>query len=381
MCIKDDIKNGRLTPLDLLYMGYRVSEIAKLYNKTTEEIIKEIGLILLKKGFKIKKIVEYLEISSQKLIPQIKTSLNEKIQELYSQGTSKLQIAGILGISLTYIHANLKIKDKAEKIHDLTKDQIKKLIKQGLSLKKISQMHNIPITDIRELLKPDIVLRYLQLKGFKFLASEFRMHTNSIKEILVQTGINIHSSGKGRILEHLDYRYWVPLPNHVKEIISGELLGDGYLTLSKKEYKDKSPAIPTPSLKDYKGAVDTLNKFQQMTELKINNIKSVINQFNKALEIISNTKFSRFTKGNSLIEKRLSEHIGKIFNANGLVTDVQCYYKKGNKNSYKTGDYFQVNLQTKVNFQLRKLKEIWYPKEKGGKKSVPKGLKITPTIH
>ena len=328
------------------------------FNKTPLEFLRV--------GLTVQEICEKLQISMRVLLSKYRADLIIYVKELINQGKTQDTICKITGLSKTTL-GRLKNEDENEKINiSLDKrEEILALSKSGLNPRTIGSTLKISIHEVREILKPEIILSFLRGNGIFNMQTEFSMDARDLTSIIKSLGFNIPPSGLAKkITEHYgdgNYPFYIPITSLVNDIMEGEIIGDGYFGRSlatvdgKRDYHDYGLST---EIKNY---LEGLDNFKDLKGLKeVNDIEKIKEMHNSILEAIGNAKTSFFGLHKNIKELPIVEEISKIIKEKGYNSTIRI-----------NGDNFYFT--TELSIQIQKMYERFYV---NGRKILPDDFQL-----
>lgn len=340
-----------------------MSEIdpTKISQSEKEKLIEE----MLYKGRKMSAIMKKTGFSTDEIFQIGRTRILKRIHRYLDQKLTFSEIAKQLGAD-------------SEVIRKILVSEIKTLLVETNDIKIISQQLSISPELIREILKPELYLGYIQLKSIKTMADYYPLSPRLIKRYLEEVGFSILSSGyMKKLLSHYntgEYAYWKKITEKIRNVIYGELVGDGSIEKYGASIKGKkiTELIPVKNvgLVKYKQALD----YFKSNKIKsgIDDLSNEVKMFEHAVNIICNTRVTNFSLHTSESEEKWLEHIGNLFNREGMKTTLFTYQTKNKKGE----EIWQCMFRTMACIQYYQLLEKWYPK---GEKIAPRDFDLTPT--
>ncbi len=318
-------------------------------------------LEFLRVGLRIEEICEKLNISKRVLLSKYRADLIIYVKELIEAGKTIKTINKLTGISSITIK-RLKNEDPNERkeISQDKKDIIIAFSKAGLNPRAIASNLSISIYDVREVLKPEIILSFIKNNGIFNMQKEFSMDARELSKIIKAEGFIIPSSGLARKLtEHSgegNFPFYKPICSIIDDIMVGEIVGDAHIarSLSTKDGKrDYNNFGVSTEIKDYKEGIDNFEDFKELKELK--DIVKTKENFNKSVKAIENAKTALFELHKGIRELPIVEHIAKIFKEHGYESSFNIH-----------DDHFY--FKTELSVQIQKMYEKFY---KDGRKILP----------
>ena len=296
-------------------------------------------LLLLQEGITLDEIAKRLNVSRVKLARFVKEHSKKVLLQLYIiQQRPISEICQILGIDKSVLYRWLKereIKTKRQEVREETEE-----------------------------LLDELTLAYLRLDDFNAIRQRMHLSNARISVLLKKAGFELLSPQyMKKCRAHCQMTYWKELTPHLEEIITGELLGDGYLEPN-VEASNHHP-VEAFSLSDYKQSLDVLQKLASMEQLPEDKERA-INEFNKALNVIKRARTASFGIGVSAVSEPLLQCLSEHFQQNGYHVRMRQKKKKP-----------VIYLNTDGSVQLHALYTKWYPQ---GKKVVPRDITFTPTV-
>ncbi|MFX0092569.1 MAG: helix-turn-helix domain-containing protein [Candidatus Hodarchaeota archaeon] len=232
----------------------------------------------------------------------------------------------------------------------------------------------------------DIVIDYLGLRGADGIAKQHHMQPERLRKMLEGMGFDLTSfpSYYHTVVQKRMKTCWLPISENFYEVICGELLGDGTLTLN------KGKGISPPTDDEYQNALDTLyllrglelhdllkKKFYYIADLASqipHSVSKIIKEYNKAILIIISPRSAYFRTGRSLVEEEWVEYLADTLRSHGLVCSVAV---RENKRTKKNITNQFIHLESAAAIQLTRLRRWFYP---NGDKIIPHDLKLTATM-
>ncbi|MFX1538833.1 MAG: hypothetical protein ACFFDI_31985 [Promethearchaeota archaeon] len=221
---------------------------------------------------------------------------------------------------------------------------------------------NQPNQSMTPELRRKIIRKYTQLQGYTSIASELHLDATRVKKVLTEAGYEIfHGFTFFNVKKRL-VSSWKPLSKELREIIIGELLGDGNMRC------DSRLEGPSPSLAEYKKALDSLQIIQSNEIFSFNP-----KDFNKAINTISRGKTACFRIGTSKIEKKWLQHLIQLIRSQGYSVSMT-----------NLSDESKCEFSTQYTVQLYELFQEWYKAatvpRRSGKKNMVYSIKLTHRI-
>lgn len=185
---------------------------------------------------------------------------------------------------------------------------------------------------------------------------------STIYRILNEAGVR-RSSALSNIRNHVNGFHNLPISDYLREVVTGELLGDLNLGYSR----------PLPqkevSTEEYLKAIVNLQKLQEQLP---SNLDPIIPSFNRALNTVRNFQMARFNLNISILAAPWGFHLKNIFAKQNIPLSSSIV-----NNSRTTVNYSGISIWSRYTIQFTELYNQWYP---NGIKIVPRSIKITPTI-
>ncbi|MHA2170661.1 MAG: hypothetical protein ACXAB7_12275 [Candidatus Kariarchaeaceae archaeon] len=152
-----------------------------------------------------------------------------------------------------------------------------------------------------------IVLEYLDGKTIPKLIEDYR-NASYIPKLLREYLNFIPLSSK--LKDYVKSGYTISISPYLKEVLTGELLGDSYL---EPKNRGLSKDVPYVDVKEYKTALNMMRKIP-----KIENLEDKIGTYNKFAETIYNARTARFKLGKSTEkEEKWGKRVQKILQKEG----------------------------------------------------------------
>ena len=228
-----------------------------------------------------------------------------------------------------------------------------------------------PIEDTE--LKQQLILDYFHFTPTRILQATYHQHISTIMRVLRETGIETINGGiMNKIKQNLMYeRSYLPINAVLEEILIGELLGDGNISLAKGKKK-----FVNPSWEDYFAAKNFLQRLLSITSInQLSDLGQIIHEFNTFVKIITSYSTAEFNLNKAILEYHWVKRIGYLFRMH----DYKAYIYTGFHKSDISKDYrWKVYFRSSSSIQLKFLHDKWYTK--AGRKIIPQDLKLTPRI-
>ena len=257
-------------------------------------------------------------------------------------------------------------------------NQVIQLSYNGLDRYAVAQQTGLKLENVDAIRARIVVLEYIRGKSLDVLEDIFHIRDYVIKEMLEE--FRVQQPGPIKIItllkrlnqengEYINYKEISPV---LEEILVGNLLGDGFLGLTKRIESIKNYIFPeNPTFEQYQSA---LRFFKQMREKHIINlpmdteINKLVSQYNDSSQVIIQYPTSFFALNKSILELRYIEFgISKKLHENNYPHNLGVYFGKHvNDGLY----HLIVRLATNSTIQLASRYKNWYPT--GGEKIVPK---------
>lgn len=301
-------------------------------------------LDLLKSGKTIPEISSITGIKKASLIKQLKSDLLEKIKLNLDNGSKPKEIARKLGLGYTTVLDWIKDNN----LSSSSKNNREKGL--GSLAKRV------------ELLK-----EFAQGKGITAVSKKFHVHRQTAKKLLTEQGFKIFNGNTVKKLnEALRGESFVKFSEYIKEVITGSLLGDGFI--EPKLNRNKLLPQTISSFKDLETGLRNIDNMKNLP--KDFKWKSIAHYYNNALKAMENHPTAIFGLNKSTVETPWLREIRNIFKKNNL----NPYFSKGFN---KTFNKHSLLLRHKSTHQMFEEWKRWYV---DGKKILPTDLKITPTV-
>ncbi|MHA2223850.1 MAG: hypothetical protein ACXAC8_01455 [Candidatus Hodarchaeales archaeon] len=374
--------------VSLFYQGVPIPDIAEklkvnkvvvLRSHLPDEIISDRIKELLKQGLRYYKIGEILGIDGMTVIQRAKNAgidnINTaSINEMFQNKIPVNEIAKELNMNPQQVIARIP--------HSIRFERLKTLyIEQKLPYKEITSKIGIGRTSLKNWLrrynlmnrhlnagielknypKRKILGDYLQLNSIKTITKKRKFPETTIHRILNEAGFKLTSS-LANIRRHVEGVFNIPVTNYVKEVLTGELLGD----LSLNQSCPKSGKIS--SEENYHQAI----KYLQLLQKRIpKDIDEAVIKFNESLEVVSKVQMARLMLNMSILATPWAQYIRKFLEKNDI---PMSYYINNAK--VTAAKYHTISVWSRNTIQFMKIFHLWYP---NGKKIVPKNVQMTPT--
>ena len=382
----DSIRNRAIS---LFYRGVPIPDIAEklkvskmviLRSHLPDRIISDRIKEHLKQGLSYYKIGEILGVDGMTVIQRAKKAgidnINTaSIKEMFQNEIPVNEIAKDLNMTPRQVIARIP--------HSIRLERLKSLyIKQKLSYKEITSELGIGRTSLKNWLrrynlmnrhpnagielknypKRKILIDYLRLNSIKTIVKKRKFPETTIHRILNEAGIK-RTASLANIRNHVEGVFNIPVAPYLKEVLTGELLGDLSLQLS----------CPKPtkifSEEKYQQAVSYLRLLQKRIP---KDIEGAIIKFNETLEVISKTQMARLMLNMSILAAPWAQYLRKLLGENSTPMSY-CI----NNAKVTAAKYHTFSIWSRNTIQFMKLYHQWYP---NGKKRVPTNIQMTPTI-
>jgi hypothetical protein len=235
-----------------------------------------------------------------------------------------------------------------------------------LNSKEIAKNLSIPLYQVYQGLKDEIVTNFLKLHSIKDMKTEFGIRDEILSKMLKNEGLVIPFKGlSSKIRDHFGngtFPFFKPFEEKAEEMIEAELLGDGFIlrsVSSKEEYHNQGETTDVP---EYLDGLKTIKNFIETD--KIENLPEAIEKFNESVNAIMNAKISLFGLNKALKEEKYVEKIAELFTRHGYQTKL---------NINRDREFPNVLMTTANSIQMQKMRERWY---NGTTKIVPEDLKL-----
>ena len=315
------------------------------YDKTPFEFLKA--------GYKIDAICLQMNFTKRKLFSKFRADLIRYVKELTTAGRTIAEIAYQTGMGTDSVKKLQKYKASRVLITKEIREKIIQLSKLGKNTLTIAKELSIPLPNLYEGLKSEIIKTYLKLGKIIEMKKKFGIRDQKIVKMIKSAGVIVSVKGKARkILFHFGdgrYPHYIPINKIIKDIIEGELLGDGYIqriVSSKKDYHDHRE---TTTIKEYKEALDTL--LELINSKNLDNLDEAIEKYNKSVKAILNVRIASFGLDKSTKEEKYVERIAEEFERNGIPTHLSKHTNKKFPN---------IVMNAKSSIQMEKIYNEWY---------------------
>ncbi|MHA1968067.1 MAG: hypothetical protein ACW964_09710 [Candidatus Hodarchaeales archaeon] len=348
-CVPEELVTKRIEELLQQGLGfYHIGDIMGIAGKTVVARAKKAGIVSLytikiiqmfQDRIPINSIAEELNMNTQKVIAAIPTSVRStRLKELYiDQELPYNEIIKKLGIS-------------------------RSSLKNWLRKYELMNRHPNAGREMKKYPKQKIILDYVQLNSLETIAEKRNFPRTTVRRILNEAGLKRYSS-LAMIRNHVNGVYNITINEYLKEVISGELLGDGNISFS------RSKSIRPISKEEYLQAVNVLRGFKTTIP---DDIKFDASSFNEATGILCDYRVARMNFVTSLLSIPWTLHIKDIFRNNG----IQMSHKI-NDASVLAANHNTVSLWSRGTLQLREIYENWY---QNGEKNIPRNILMSPTL-
>ncbi|MHA2203453.1 MAG: helix-turn-helix domain-containing protein [Candidatus Hodarchaeales archaeon] len=357
----------------------KVSKIFILRSLLPDETISGQIKAFLNQGLSYSKIGEILGIDGKTVIQRAKKAglddINSAaISEMFQNEIPVNKIAKELNMSHQQVIARIPHSIRLERLINL-------YIKQKLSYKEITIKLGIGRTSLKNWLrrynlmnrhlnagielknypKRKIIGDYLRLNSIKTIAQKRSFSETTILRILDEAGIK-RTVSLANIRKHVKGVFNIPVTPYLKEVLTGELLGD----LSLEKSCPKSCKIF--SEEKYIRAIKYLRLLQKRSPEEI---EEAVTKFNKSLEVINRVQMTRLMLNMSILATPWVQYIKEFLEKKG--TPMSYGINNANTTAAK---YHTISIWSRYSVQFMKLYHQWYP---NGKKIVPKNIQMSPT--
>ncbi|MFX0091556.1 MAG: hypothetical protein ACFFBD_07310 [Candidatus Hodarchaeota archaeon] len=275
-------------------------------------------------------------------LPELKPS-RLYLAEMIFNGVPLKRIAEITGRNIPYLRRRLK------EYNLLTPQQFKQ-------------------TTLRELWKGRIAVLYMRLNGIKSIASSTPFSELTVPDILRDMGILTDLHLGSHVMKMRLESGWQPLSPHLQQVLEGELLGDGSLTMTSNP--NPNPVRNPPSDDIFINALDDLQWFSWVN-VKVDNLENAVPLFNKTRTILSHLNGAHFQLTMVPYASQWIEYVATQFREDGYYVNIypsEWIDKDGVRHP-------MISLQTESSLNLSKELLKWYDLVKG----VPWNFNLTPT--
>lgn len=325
----------------------------KVYSKSPLDYLNE--------GLLVPEICEKIGLTKHELLRLHRGKLIIYVKKLNSEGKTLKEIAKLMGVSYDTVKKLRKEDENLYKpVSEILKREIIELSASGLNPRSIRSKLSIPTHRIYEALKDKIILTIVQ-QNLSQAIKDFKIDSRDIIKLVKPEGYIIPDGGTSmKITKHYqdgEFPFYKPISNYLRDVIEGELLGDGHIANTKTNTNHEEKT----DLKIYKEALNNLKEFNKAKSL--DQIENVKDKYNKSIKVIEKIKTSSFVLHKAIKELRWAEFIKKIFQENGYRTNLRV----------NEDDCFS---EANSSVQLQKIHEQWYD---GKKRILPEELSLNPT--
>ncbi len=294
----------------------------------------------------------------------------ESLESLLNQGFSTKQIAKEFKVSVSTIRARIKKfnlgfpsrnkRPSKEFLEDI-------LFVRMWSMNKISNHLGInretvyQYLDYYQLPTPnkylklkfgyEIVKDYLEFNSIKKIAKKYRnIGKVKVRSILTEMGVDVSLCFGANMLK-MRMGSWAPISNRLANIISGEMLGDGNISLNGRNKGE----LPFDS--DYLSAIDTLHLISHIRDFSSpnNSLETIVQDFNKSRNILVGFQTARFRICKHILETAWVMYISQIFRSEGYPCLI------GSRTSMRDGQPYKIiELESSSSLQLERERQLWY---------------------
>ncbi len=209
--------------------------------------------------------------------------------------------------------------------------------------------------------KRNIIGDYLRLNSIKTIAQKRNFSETTIRRILDEFGIK-RTTSLANIRKHIEGVFNIPVTPHMKEVLTGELLGD--LSLEKSCLKSRKIF----SEEKYLRAIKYLRLLQKRLPI---DIEEAVTKFNISLEVINKVQITRLMLNMSILAPPWVQYIKNFIEKNGIPMSSGINNAKTTAAKYHT-----ISIWSRKSVQFMKLYHQWYL---NSKKIVPKNIQMTLT--
>jgi hypothetical protein len=261
------------------------------------------------------------------------------------------------------------------------------MIFYGLSLKKIANIvgrceryvkkllreYDLPTPKefkqiLREMWQNRIAVLYMRLNGINSIASQTPFNWDQLTSILNDMGLLTDLHLGAHVMKMRLESGWQPLSPHLQQVLEGEMLGDGNLTV----VNSVETSNQLPSDDDIINALDDLQWFFWVDlETESSKISEAISLFNKIRENLAYLHGVCFQMVMSHHATEWVDYIATQFREGGYYVNVfpDIWVDKNGV------EHPRIFLQTESSLNLRREWLRWYNRRKG----VPWNFSLTPT--
>ncbi len=261
-----------------------------------------------------------------------------------------------------------------ESFSDNSKVNIKQdSIESDIDESQISQTENISGTERISSNQLDLVKSYIgELKGLKAIGREIKSDPRTFKKEITSLGIEVPYPGSiwTKFTQHLNGRFYKPVPKQLEEIIVGSLLGDAQIRLQSKSKEHRN----NPTIQQYRLTLDKIEMIREKAKNRQQLNKTEILFWNYAVDLIKRTNTANFRIHKSIFELEWVKFLKDIFTK---YIDLTTYVKPLNYPSSK----WTCGFDTSSSIQMFELWKNWYIRKYNKNiKILPLITEITPNI-
>jgi hypothetical protein len=201
-----------------------------------------------------------------------------------------------------------------------------------------------------------VIETYRQLRGLHWKRER-------ITRVLKEEGFIINKYTAAKVKKHFSGAHNVSISDELQTLIDGEVLGDGQLFCQADTLKQKH----TQPISVYLNAFNLLGCLIKNQTANYQDLCTIIEEYNKIVEIISKTQVAGFHIHKSVLEEPWIRWLANLFNKHKYSVTIVPPKKS-------------IHMITPSTVQLYQEYKRWYPK---GIKAIPTTLRLTPntTLH
>ena len=219
----------------------------------------------------------------------------------------------------------------------------------------------------------DLLKLYIgDLKGLKNIGKIIHSDPRAFKKEITSLGIEIPHPGSiwTKVTQHLDHKFFKPIPDWLEEIIIGSLLGDAQIRLQSKGVQHPN----NPTIDEYSKILNTTKKIRSKALVHKALTKDEISFWNYAVNTIRHTNTANLRIHKSIFEIEWIKFLKGILEKH---IELNTYVKPVNYPTTK----WSCGFDTASSVQLFNIWIDWYRRSNSkNKKIVPRNFDLTPNI-